>query len=320
MVIQGSPQGVIQQAIVIGNRTVCREHLRITLRVVSLPRARPGQFVHLSPELRESSGYRVFEEGRPCDHDKWLSECSAPLIRRAFSIAGLNRSRHGVDVQVIYRVVGTATRWMQSLSEGDSLSMIGPLGNHFPVSSRKAHAWLVAGGVGLPPMLWLAPALRVAQRRVVAFCGVRSAELLPLTLDTATPIAEDARTAHPAAREFAECGVPVVLSSDDGSIGFRGHIGTALTAYHQANPIEVNDLIVYTCGPERMMRFVAGYCATHGIECYACMERSMACGTGTCQSCVVPVGDASQPDGWRYRLCCTDGPVFPAADVEWDRR
>ncbi|MFQ5473626.1 MAG: dihydroorotate dehydrogenase electron transfer subunit, partial [Dehalococcoidia bacterium] len=76
--------------------------------------------------------------------------------------------------------------------------------------------------------------------------------------------------------------------------------------------------VVYTCGPERMMQFVAGYCADRGIECYACMERSMACGMGTCQSCVVPVRNESDEQGWSYRLCCTEGPVFNAREIIWE--
>ncbi len=92
----------------------------------------------------------------------------------------------------------------------------------------------------------------------------------------------------------------------------------ALAAYTDANAESPGDVVVYTCGPEIMIRGVAGFCRKRGIECYVCMERSMACGTGLCQSCVVPVHDASDAEDWRYRLCCTDGPVFDAAQIKWD--
>ena len=119
------------------------------------------------------------------------------------------------------------------------------------------------------------------------------------------------------AREFERSGVPVVISTDDGSLGFHGHIGQALTAYAKANPARPNEVVIYTCGPERMMHFVGEWGLSCGIECHVCMERAMACGTGTCQSCVVPVR-SDDKQGWRYRLCCTDGPVFEAKQILWD--
>ena len=108
------------------------------------------------------------------------------------------------------------------------------------------------------------------------------------------------------------------ISTDDGSLGFHGHIGAALAAYADANPGPTDEIVVYTCGPEIMMRGVADLCDARGIECYACMERSMACGTGLCQSCVVSVHDETAPDGWRYQLCCTDGPIFETTQIKWD--
>jgi len=240
------------------------------------------------------------------------------MLRRAFSIAGLARKADDTHVEVIYRVVGAATRWMESLSVEHRLSVLGPLGNTFPIHERKPTAWLVAGGVGLPPMLWLAEALHEAGKRAVAFCGARTADLFPLTIDPADPPEKDALRATRCCREFAGHQTAVVLSTDDGSLGLRGHVGAALIAYHEANPTAPNELVVYTCGPEPMMRFVAEYCVTRQIECHVCMERAMACGTGLCQSCVVPVHNETDPQGWRYRLCCTDGPVFEAHRIIWE--
>ncbi|UCC31133.1 MAG: hypothetical protein JSU86_02425 [Phycisphaerales bacterium] len=240
------------------------------------------------------------------------------MLRRAFSIGGLRRADDAVHLDVIYRVVGAATRWMESLSVTDRLSLLGPLGNGFPIHDRKRVAWLVAGGVGLPPMLWLAEALQNAGKHTVAFCGAQTGDLLALTLEPSVRPADDAGRATICCREFAQSGAPVVVSTDDGSLGFRGHIGAAMAAYHQANPVPQDDLVVYTCGPEPMMQFVAEYCIARDLECYACMERAMACGTGLCQSCVVPVRDDTDPDGWRYRLCCTEGPVFDASEIIWE--
>ena len=310
--------GVIQPAEVIANEQLCREHFRLTFNVDTLSGASPGQFVHLRPEIASPSGYRTSNGGTSDVHDEWRTRCGGPMLRRAFSIAGVRRARGGFDLDVIYRVVGVATHWLQSLRRGDRLSVLGPLGNAFPIDQRKPEAWLVSGGVGLPPMLFLAEDLQHAGKRTIAFCGAQTADLLALTLDPDAPPAADAGRATFSSREFGGSGTAVVISTDDGSLGFRGHVGAAMAAYHKACPIAPDELVVYTCGPEPMMRFVAEYCITRGIECHACLEQAMACGTGLCQSCVVPVRSDVDPDGWRYALCCRDGPVFEASRVVWE--
>jgi dihydroorotate dehydrogenase electron transfer subunit len=178
-------------------------------------------------------------------------------------------------------------------------------------------AWLVSGGVGLPPMLWLAEALANAGKKVVAFCGAQSTDLLALTLRENESPSVDASRATLSATEFAQSGVPVIVSTDDGSLGYRGHIGAAMVAFHKVSSPSPDGLVIYTCGPERMMHFVAEFSSSHKIQCFVCMERNMACGTSLCQSCVVPIRDPKDAEGWRYQLCCTDGPIFQSADVIW---
>lgn len=302
---------VIQTAHTVANRRLCRDHYRLTLRVPMLPPAKAGQFVHLGPE-------RGLDDTSEAGHGRWTSELNLPMLRRAFSMAGLRRTAASVEVDVIYRVVGTATRWMESLRVGDPVSLLGPMGNSFPISDRKPVAWLVAGGVGLPPMFWLAAALHETTKSVIAFYGAQTHDLLALTLDPAAQPDRSAKIATPSAKEFTECGARTVISTDDGSLGFRGYVGSAMTAYHQANPLDPDELVVYTCGPEPMMRFVAEHCVARRIECYVCVERNMACGTGMCQSCVVPIRDPNDSAGWSYRLCCIDGPIFEARDILWE--
>ncbi|MCH8241261.1 MAG: dihydroorotate dehydrogenase electron transfer subunit [Planctomycetes bacterium] len=309
---------VLQTAMVIANDRLCREHFRITFCLDSFATASPGQFVHISPGQMNHGGYQRLDYAKGVASDAWRAGCFDPLLRRAFSIAGLRRRSDQVEIDLIYREVGTATHWMSSRCHGDAVSVLGPLGNRFEISQRKRTAWLVAGGVGLPPMLWLAAALTENDRKTVAFCGAQTRDLLALTVVQDQSPSHDATLATCCAAEFARANTPVVLSTDDGSLGFRGHIGQALSRYHETNPIPADDLVVYTCGPERMMRFVSDFCGQRGIECKVCMERAMACGTGTCQSCVVPIRDDDDRDGWRYRLCCTDGPVFDGRDIVWE--
>jgi len=296
--------------------SLCLEHFRLTLRVESFAAAAPGQFVHISPPRAAHPGYPTHDEAAWRPSAPWMTDLRAPMLRRAFSIAGLREVGGATEIDVVFRVVGKGTRWMASLRAGDSVSVLGPLGNRFDIRTDRAAAWLVAGGVGLPPMLWLAEALARAGRAAVAFCGAQSRALLALGLDDGAPPAVDAGRATRSAVEFNRQGTPVVIATDDGTYGFPGHIGAAMSAHHAANPVPPNDLIVYTCGPERMMEYVATYCVARGIECQVCMERAMACGTGMCQSCVIAVRetDANGTD-WRYRLCCTEGPVFPAGRV-----
>lgn len=292
-------------ATVVRNDTLCNEHYRLVLTGVNIVGARAGQFLHLGVPSFGSD-------------DVAANRSAAPMLRRAFSIAGLRRlSDDACEMDVIYRAVGPATHWMASLGTGDSVSVMGPLGNVFPIIPSKPRAWLVAGGVGLPPLLWLAEALHAADKHTVAFVGARSRDLLALTIAEPARLSDDARCAALVASEFSENNVPVVISTDDGSLGFHGHIGGAMSAFHESASASPDDVVVYTCGPESMLQAVAGFCSERSIECHVCMERAMACGTGTCQSCVVTVGDESAVDGWRYELCCTQGPVFDAKRVIW---
>jgi dihydroorotate dehydrogenase electron transfer subunit len=310
----------IHTATVAGNRSVCREHFRLSLRLDRFADAKPGQFVHLSPWIDDDTAPSRVErsiDDWPRPSAAWSARVSSPMIRRAFSVASLARDGDGVVVDVIHRVVGKATRWLAGLMPGDRVSVMGPLGNEFPIHRAKSRAWMVAGGVGLPPMLYLARALHAAGKRATALCGAQSADLFPLSLRDAPIPDATAREARPVSREFAASGTGVVLSTDDGSLGFAGHVGDALRAHldAQGGPSIADDLVVYACGPERMLEFVGSLCVASDIECHLCMERSMACGTGTCQSCVVPVRDETDDQGWRYQLCCTDGPIFDARAV-----
>ncbi|MFQ5412817.1 MAG: dihydroorotate dehydrogenase electron transfer subunit [Phycisphaerae bacterium] len=295
----------IHTATVVASEGLCREHRRLVVDVVGFGAASPGQFVHICPDPHET-------------RDTARHGAAGPMLRRAFSIAGLQAHGDRTRIDIVYRVVGRGTTWMASLVRGGSMSVLGPVGNAFPINASKPIAWLVAGGVGLPPMFWLAEALQRAGVGGVAFCGARSRDLLALSLDADHLPPPDARTATPCAAEFARHGVPVVLSTDDGTLGFAGHIGQALAAYGAAHPTDPSAITVYTCGPEPMMRFVAAYCVDRDIECHVCAERAMACGMGTCQSCVIPVRDELDPDGWRYALCCTHGPVFDARRIIWE--
>jgi dihydroorotate dehydrogenase electron transfer subunit len=249
-------------------------------------------------------------------------ELSAPLalLRRPFSLAGRSDTAGGVELEIIHRVVGIGTAWLSALKRGERVHLIGPLGNRFQLPLVNHAAILVGGGVGIPPMLYLAQTL--AGRRAVAFSGALSRDLLPLTIRTdAKPPSGEGGEPSLIIEEFARHGIPSVITTDDGSFGFRGFVTQALEQYLDSN--RGDPFTIYTCGPEPMMKRVAEIAAARGIECQIAVERAMACGMGTCQSCCIRVKkpDPTQPPlvgkDWCYRLACTDGPVFRGRDLLW---
>jgi dihydroorotate dehydrogenase electron transfer subunit len=303
------------------NVPLCRDHYRLVLRVPSFPPTDPGQFVQLS--CRD-----VDEIDRVERELSWASQCPLELsddtlltpgamLRRPFSLAGRRDVAGGVELDVIHRVVGIGTHWLSRLEAGEHLDVLGPLGNRFALPPAGATAILVGGGVGIPPMLYLAE--KLAGRSAAAFCGALMRDLLPLTVVENVPPA--GAVPMKSIQEFARHGIPSVITTDDGSYGFRGFVTQALEEYLGANRSQ--PFVIYTCGPEPMMKRVADIAAVRGIDCQIAVERAMACGMGTCQSCCIRVKkpDPAQPPlvgrDWCYRLACTDGPVFRGADLLW---
>ncbi len=309
------------QSTVINHQRICREHYRLTVSCYNFANARPGQFVQLSPEMNpqtdvgESCQPDSAQSGTDCEAS--LSTPALPFLPRAFSIGGLRRNGSTCEIDIIYRVVGVATEWMATLRLGQCISLLGPLGQAFPIIQEKPRAFLVGGGVGIPPLLWLAEALTNAGITTTAMIGSTTKELLPLQHEGNPAPYEDAREARLSSTEFARANTPAIISTDDGSFGFKGNVVEAFKSHVSANASESSRAVVYTCGPERMMQGVAVFCAANDFECYVCMERSMACGVGTCQSCVVTVRSEG-PGDWRYALCCTEGPIFENSQIIWD--
>ncbi|MFQ5489235.1 MAG: dihydroorotate dehydrogenase electron transfer subunit [Phycisphaerae bacterium] len=299
---KAAPRSVVLS--VLANEVVCRAHRRLTLEAAGFSGAVPGQFVHLGPH-----GENCTHTGQDAGNQPSVSLPTAPFLRRAFSIGGLSQDGSTCRIELIYHIVGTGTHWMAGLGPGDAVDAIGPLGNGFPDPGPARSAWLVAGGVGLPPLLWFAQTLAARGRQATFFLGVQSADRVALSV---SPV--DGRLI---AVEMPE--TPLVLATEDGSAGLSGNVVQALSIHADHHLGDVSSVVVYTCGPEGMMRAVANLCADRSIRCYACMERAMACGIGTCQSCVVPVRDPAEAEGWRYALCCTQGPVFEAEQVLWSR-
>jgi len=316
---------------------LCREHFRLTLDAPGLPESSAGQFVQVL--CRETTD-ALFGGATASDTElDWTPgsplELTNPdlverhaLLRRPFSIAG----RTGDRLELILRTVGPGTEYLSQLKPGEIVSLIGPLGNRFTPPPEKGVAIFVGGGVGIPPMIYLAQVLQEANmgnpgQKSVAFCGATTRELLALTVTNNAP-APSGTSIEPLYNiaEFDQFGVPAVITTDDGTYGFKGFVTDALVGYLDRWITDNADrarAVIYTCGPEGMMKRVQEIARVRSIACQIAVERAMACGMGTCQSCCVRIKkpDPARPPlagkEWCYKLACTDGPVFTGDELLW---
>ncbi len=195
-------------------------------------------------------------------------------------------------IRLVFRVAGEGTREFSRLEAGDSLSVLGPLGNGFPISETEGkRVLLVGGGIGIPPMLACAKALvQCGASSVLAAVGYRTAD---------TYLLEDLK-------RYA----PVLISTDDGSLGVHGTVLDAIEASGEKADV------IFACGPKVMLRAVKEYAARTGAEAYVSMEERMACGVGVCLGCVTDTTGIDPHSGVKRARVCADGPVFPAGEVD----
>jgi dihydroorotate dehydrogenase electron transfer subunit len=301
------------------NEAICDEHFRMILDLPAFPTTRPGQFVQVMcrPVIASTQPRELewSERDWPRLTGTELTG-ETPLLRRPISLAGRRNHAAGrVELDLIYRVVGRGTRWLSTVMPGTTISVLGPLGNAFTVFPDRPNAAVIGGGVGIPPMLYLSEALNAAGKQTVAFTGARTSSMLPLRLLPSGTVDTSGLPTHSIA-EFAAFGVDTAIATDDGSLGLHGTVADSFDAWLANSGVAPDSLAVYTCGPEGMMRAIADRCVTRGIACEVSLERTMACGMGTCQSCVCKT-KADTDAGWTYKLCCTDGPVFSGEQVIW---
>lgn len=324
-------------ATVEGNARLCRDHYMLRLRLPDgFPQSRPGQFIQIgcrapddaatsgASDARVQGGELTWSPDAP-PRPRQLELCErTALLRRPFSLAGRGDDERGAWLEILHRVVGVGTNWLAALEQGDAVDLIGPLGNAFAIPQDRSIGLLVGGGVGLPPMFYLAESLRAAGWSGIGFIGALTRDLLPVRVEADAP---PSTTGVPSRSviDFASHGFDSVVTTDDGSLGMPGRITAGLgRCLDTMGDDERKQAVIYTCGPSPMMRAVAMLAETHGVDCQVCLEQAMACGMGTCQSCIVRIAEVDTPHGetpdgqpWRYRLACTDGPVFAAGQVIW---
>ena len=234
------------------------------------------------------------------------------LLRRPFSFTDISVHGDKTVVDILYCALGPATLRLTTLQAGASINVLGPLGNGFRVPGNKKYAFLIAGGMGTPPLQHLAKILATNHQDMVvtAFVGAKTKYDLPIDgkLDE---ISMELGFSLP---EFARYGIESVIATNDGSVGYKGLVTDCFVEWLKQNELASEDIVVYACGPEKMLARVAKITGDMNIDCQVSMERRMACGINLCQGCAVEC-NVPGSDKTIYKMCCQDGPVFNSKEV-----
>jgi len=216
------------------------------------------------------------------------------ILRRPFSI--MDTDPVAGRFTIFLKAVGPGSMAVFDLREGENARVLGPLGHGFtaPASGERVH--LVGGGYGVAPFALFSRHLKGAAAFHL-FYGGRSAPELPLVA------------------ELERRGIPLTLSTDDGSRGEHGRVTVPLL---NALDRDRGPARLYACGPEAMMHAVAKIAAERGLPCEVSLDPWMGCGVGTCLGCVVKIQEPGEPRP-KNRPACTEGPVFDSARVVWPR-
>lgn len=237
--------------------------------------------------LKFPEDYNMAEMAVPGQFVSLYCHEGSRLLPRPISICEIDRENR--MLRLVYRVVGQGTEEFSTYSSGDTIEVLGPLGNGF--TRKTGNAVLIGGGIGIPPMLELAKVLSSEGVRVCAVLGYRDQNLF--------------------LKEEFEPYAEVYVSTEDGSIGTKGNVIDAIRAERL-----VADTI-YACGPLPMLRGVKAFAEEAGIEAQISMEERMACGIGACLACVCQSKETDAHSNVHNKRICKDGPVFDARDIEF---
>ena len=295
--------------VVVGNRRVGEGFYRLGLRFEGVggdafAAAKAGQFIEVDLSGAALPAIEAIPENLAGSAHRNI------LLRRPFSFADIEVGNDEAIVEVLYCALGPASLRMTTLSEGDKVSVIGPLGSGFRMPVGKRWAVLVAGGMGAGPLMHLARAIRDEYPKIemIALAGAKSAAGLPFEGELSGIDAEVGLHLP----EFAKWGAASLIATDDGSAGYWGFVTERLSEWLDGCGEAAEEMVIYGCGPEVMLGKVAEIAGERGIECQVSMERMMACGIGLCQSCAVECKTGGETV---YKMCCKDGPVFDGKEI-----
>lgn len=208
------------------------------------------------------------------------------ILPRPISICEIDKENS--RLRIVYRVAGKGTAEFSKYGVGDRIKVVGPLGNGYTLKSEKA--LLIAGGIGIPPMVQTAKELNAMGVEVSVAVGYRNSDNFLV-------------------KELSEYG-NVYIATEDGSAGTKGNVIDAI----KANNIDAK--VIYSCGPTPMLRGVKSFANENNMEAQISLEEKMACGIGACLACVCKSREVDHHSNVNNKRICKDGPVFDANEVE----
>jgi dihydroorotate dehydrogenase electron transfer subunit len=219
------------------------------------------------------------------------SEDAGRLLPRPISICEIDKEKG--RLRFVFRIVGKGTEEFSQKRAGDTIAVLGPLGNGYTLggcAKEGEKALLFGGGIGIPPMLELAKQLKKSSVDVQAVLGYRDSQLF--------------------LKDELEKYAKVYISTEDGSIGTKGNVIDAV----KENKLTADR--IFACGPKPMLRGIKAFAQERNIPAQLSMEERMACGIGACLACVCESKDVDEHSHVKNKRICKDGPVFFADEIE----
>lgn len=259
------------KARLLDNNKVGEYHYKITLEAPQIAKAAlPGQFVM----VRVDNG-------------------DTPLLRRPLGIHRVRARgpRSEAAVELLFGVVGPGTKILAQKKSGEYADIIGPLGNGFTFGpgARGFRPVLVAGGMGVAPLVFLAEKLRGSKALVLV--GAKTKDHILCQED------------------FRKAGCEVKIATDDGSKGFKGYVSDLLKNT-VCDTSDQRRTTIYACGPRPMLQAISYLAQAHRIPAQVSLEEHMACGIGACLGCAVNTRVG-------FKRVCKEGPVFNVEEILW---
>lgn len=241
-------------------------------------------------------------------------QCDAHIpMRRPLSIMRANADDGWIDI--LFKTVGEGLAALAQAEAGDSLSLIGPIGNGFVADAERTNAILIGGGVGIPPMIYLAEQMNAGLDAWNTLVLMGSEIPFPFRLAdsaiSANWLDADCRRTLAELESQGICARLASLAGFDGT--FNGYVTDLARRYLDSlNSADLQQTAIYSCGPTPMLQAVASLAAEYGLPCQVSLEEFMACAVGGCAGCAVPVSENGKTV---MRRVCVDGPVFDSAEV-----
>jgi dihydroorotate dehydrogenase electron transfer subunit len=316
--------------IVVDNCEIVPDHFSLRMKADFAREPSPGQFLQVmcdpvahKPEPRYRS-IDYSDDEMPALRGFELLE-RRPFLRRPFSIASYSPAAGGsasgperkfqklitwlgAEFEIIFKrnPGGPGTEALARHRLGDEIDVVGPLGRGFTVEPVPERSVLVGGGIGSPPLVFLAEELVRRGSDVKVFLGALAKDKIPFRFADSNEGGID---------RFEKLGIRPVICTDDGSAGVKALVTEPLLNYLERNPGVLSSTRIFACGPRPLLSALNGIADRFHLPCQALLEERMACGIGACISCVCAVKEPGQKA--HFTRICVEGPAFDVKKVMW---